>query len=351
MGLINMNCPGCGQPISLDESREFGFCNYCGTKVMVDKTIVEHRGSVKIDNSEMVEKFLANARRAKQKEDWEEVEKYYNLVEQNDPTNIEAIFYSSYGKAKTTLVDDGLYKRRAAFRVLQNCVSIVDDNFNMEKEEEQKRIIIQISRDILGMSGSTFTYKIKEGGFSEKNYTLELFANLNNEFCTTLEEIIKKYPDRDPRIPFYYELAILHKTTIITMISSNWGLSAIAPKSKDIQDDIQAYHEKWHDIDKSHVIPEPTQKTGGGCYVATCVYGSYDCPEVWTLRRYRDDTLASTWYGRAFIRAYYAISPTLVKWFGETKWFKKMWQGKLDRMVKRLNDEGVENTPYQDRNW
>lgn len=22
----------------------------------------------------------------------------------------------------------------------------------------------------------------------------------------------------------------------------------------------------------------------GGCYVATCVYGSYDCPEVWTLR-------------------------------------------------------------------
>ena len=26
----------------------------------------------------------------------------------------------------------------------------------------------------------------------------------------------------------------------------------------------------------------------GGCYVATCIYGSYDCPQVWTLRRYRD---------------------------------------------------------------
>ena len=88
-----------------------------------------------------------------------------------------------------------------------------------------------------------------------------------------------------------------------------------------------------------------------GCYVATCVYGSYDCPQVWTLRRYRDYTLAETWYGRAFIRTYYAISPTLVKWFGKTKWFKNMWQGKLDRMVKRLNNEGVEDTPYQDRNW
>ena len=89
----------------------------------------------------------------------------------------------------------------------------------------------------------------------------------------------------------------------------------------------------------------------GGCYVATCVYGSYDCPQVWTLRRYRDDTLGSTWYGRAFIRTYYAISPTLVKWFGKTKWFKKMWKGKLDRMVKKLQDKGVEDTPYEDKKW
>ncbi|MBO4428647.1 MAG: hypothetical protein J5832_01700 [Clostridia bacterium] len=88
-----------------------------------------------------------------------------------------------------------------------------------------------------------------------------------------------------------------------------------------------------------------------GCYVATCVYGSYDCPQVWTLRRYRDNTLGSTWYGRLFIKLYYAISPTLVKWFGKTSWFKKLWQGKLDRMVKKLNAEGVENTPYQDKQW
>ena len=89
----------------------------------------------------------------------------------------------------------------------------------------------------------------------------------------------------------------------------------------------------------------------GGCYVATCVYGSYDCPQVWTLRRFRDDTLGSTWYGRAFIKLYYAISPTLVKWFGKTKWFKKMWKATLDRMVKKLNDKGVEDTPYKDKNW
>lgn len=85
------------------------------------------------------------------------------------------------------------------------------------------------------------------------------------------------------------------------------------------------------------------------CYVATAVYGSYDCPQVWTLRRYRDYRLDATWYGRLFIMLYYAISPTLVKWFGHTQWFKKMWKGKLDRMVERLQAEGYEDTPYNDK--
>lgn len=101
--------------------------------------------------------------------------------------------------------------------------------------------------------------------------------------------------------------------------------------------------------DISFTVPEGVST--GGCYVATAVYGSYDCPQVWTLRRYRDDTLAKSWYGRAFIKTYYAISPTLVKWFGETTWFKKMWQGKLDKMVAKLQENGVESTPYEDKNW
>ena len=90
---------------------------------------------------------------------------------------------------------------------------------------------------------------------------------------------------------------------------------------------------------------------GGGCYVATAVYGSYDCPEVWTLRRFRDNILAETWYGRAFIRLYYTVSPILVRWFGRTVWFRNLWKPKLDRMVKRLNESGVEDLPYRDRIW
>ena len=89
----------------------------------------------------------------------------------------------------------------------------------------------------------------------------------------------------------------------------------------------------------------------GGCYIATSIYGTYNCPPVWTLRRFRDNTLAESWYGRTFIRIYYAISPRLVKWFGETEWFKKLWKPALDCMVKKLNKSGVEDTPYDDMAW
>ncbi len=103
------------------------------------------------------------------------------------------------------------------------------------------------------------------------------------------------------------------------------------------------------DFDNAH--PTRTTKSSGGCYVATAVYGSYDCPEVWTLRRFRDNTLAETWYGRAFIRVYYAVSPKLVKWFGNAEWFKKLWKPALDHMVEKLNERGVQNIPYDDRAW
>ena len=88
-----------------------------------------------------------------------------------------------------------------------------------------------------------------------------------------------------------------------------------------------------------------------GCYVATCVYGSYDCPQVWTLRRFRDYSLAKTWLGRAFIRVYYATSPTIVRWFGHTGWFQKTWYSVLNKFVSKLNAQGYEDTPYQDRQW
>lgn len=87
----------------------------------------------------------------------------------------------------------------------------------------------------------------------------------------------------------------------------------------------------------------------GGCYVATAVYGSYDCPQVWTLRRFRDYKLAKSWFGRCFIRFYYATSPTFVRLFKNTKWFSVIIRKHLDTITNKLNASGYNNTPYSDK--
>ena len=102
--------------------------------------------------------------------------------------------------------------------------------------------------------------------------------------------------------------------------------------------------------DDEDYVPQPMKKKSG-CYVATAVYGSYDCPQVWTLRRFRDGQLAASASGRAFIRFYYAVSPTLVRWFGGAAWFQRLCKAPLDRLVDRLQSQGVESTPYQDQDW
>ena len=105
------------------------------------------------------------------------------------------------------------------------------------------------------------------------------------------------------------------------------------------------------DSKKEFAQVEEKQKKKKGCYVATCAYGSYDCPEVWTLRRFRDCVLAKTWYGRLFILAYYFVAPKLVRVFGNSEWFKNIWRNYLDNKVEKLNNLGFENTPYDDLEW
>lgn len=530
-------CEMCGSKEIIKTDGHF-VCEMCGTKysveeakkMMIEGTVDVSGSTVKVDNSAFVEKYLANARRAKGKEDWEEVEKYYNLVEQNDPNNIEAIFYSAYGKAKSSLASDDIYKRQSVFKVLKNCISILDDKYDVERAEENKEAIISIARDLGLMICSEFVFTQWKDGYgnvtkTNKNETIALFSQLLDAFRETIYNI-QKIDDQ----PYMHEAAInlysIAKQTAYWKVdlmdgwlseerkrlkdcaskivakeseklsaeqvlesafknidNSEYGLAygyfaeytkrdagtaigylgkalsmlaldefrasadevciaaehslggnngtyinklvnakvsdlsrtllinaAAFAKYKAVKllveagSDVNAKSNKntsalWHvasrkfpnandqsearlcakllldkDADPNVVSSEnvatfnkatdaeiaamiqakqPGIQKGksAGCYVATAVYGSYDCPQVWTLRRYRDNTLAETWYGRAFIRTYYAISPTLVKWFGDTEWFKKMWKGKLDRMVADLQADGVESTPYEDKNW
>ncbi len=96
-------------------------------------------------------------------------------------------------------------------------------------------------------------------------------------------------------------------------------------------------------------ISQAKSKKKNGCYVATCVYGSYDCPEVWALRRFRDNVLLNNYFGALFVKTYYTFSPTIVKLFGNHKWFISLCKSVLDKAILKLQANGFENTPYDDK--
>ena len=77
--------------------------------------------------------------------------------------------------------------------------------------------------------------------------------------------------------------------------------------------------------------------SNSGCYVATMVYGSYEAPEVMVLRKFRDETLAHSRAGRAFIRWYYGWSPGFVAKYNHLGWLHKLIKVILDRLVKFLS--------------
>lgn len=79
-----------------------------------------------------------------------------------------------------------------------------------------------------------------------------------------------------------------------------------------------------------------SQPKPGGCYIATAVYGSYDAPPVLVLRRFRDERLQRSRPGRAFVRAYYRLSPPLASRLGSATTMNRAVRAILDRVVGHL---------------
>ncbi|MBQ4560908.1 MAG: TFIIB-type zinc finger domain-containing protein [Clostridia bacterium] len=237
---------------SSDVVKQDGFfvCQSCGTKYSVEEAkklmiegTVDVQGTVKVDNSSFVEKYLQNARRAMAKEDWDEVEKYYNMVEQNDPSNIEAIFYSAYGKAIASLSSDDVYKREAIFKSLTKSVSIIDDNYNVDNEAELKGILTDITTDVIKIFGMSFVYTQKGDGSNNADMTYNMFVHLGEEMFTTLENIIAKFPrEKHKDILYIYRLKLsvaeLLSTTSCAHISMNIKWSG---KAKIVADEISKF--------------------------------------------------------------------------------------------------------------
>ena len=391
MGIIALKCPQCGADIQLDDSREFGFCSFCGTKVMQEKIVIEHKGTVKLDNYEQLENLYNLARRSFRCEEYSSAEAYYKQILLGDSNSAEAAIYS--------LLSEGhrirSYKKIPEYLVrLSKCLNSL---FELVKHDENYLyFLILVNADVMSVC-SDYSHEILVPTYQkfqqlssasaleerkEISYiyqclakTIMLFLRRTEltglqssptEFDNFLRQVeSKEIYDIEVNPKEIFDIVVDVTLSLLVMSitikrNDNWDCSETIADGKEFYDWAvsKGYAEKLPEEFSNKPVSQPSsnsnptnQETKSGCYVATAVYGSYDCPEVWTLRRFRDNALAKTWYGRAFIRIYYAISPTLVKWFGNADWFKKMWKGKLDRMVADFQNKGIESTPYKDKKW
>lgn len=347
-----LTCEMCGSTNLLKQDGVF-VCQSCGTKYSVEEAkkmmvegTVDVQGTVKVDTSDELKNLYEIARRAKDSDNNENAAKYYDMILIKDPSSWEANFYVVYYKAMGCKIAEISTAAQGVENNIDPVLELVKQNYS---ENEQEEIIKEITDKSLNISTMLYTaaknHYINIDDQIRENYRQECVLNLfsSTHILYHLGDSIKNvFGDK-----YIESAASCWRWANYKMKGSinfgNWNV---------INNTINEYAAKIREIDPEYVIPSQSPYvSSGGCYVATCVYGSYDCPEVWTLRRFRDNTLDGTWYGRAFIRTYYAISPTIVKWFGRTDWFKSFWRIRLDRWVKKLNERGVMNTPYKDKSY
>ena len=80
MGFIAVDCPSCGANLTFDDSREFAFCEYCGSKIVQDKKVIEVQGSIEIEGIATADSLLERGYLLLEEGSLRKAEHYFNRV-------------------------------------------------------------------------------------------------------------------------------------------------------------------------------------------------------------------------------------------------------------------------------
>ncbi len=321
-------------------------CQHCNTKYSVEEA---KKLMVTIDNSSKIDNLLTVAKNAQKDGNYKQAGKYYDLVLQEDPNNWEAAFYSIYDVAIQGRLIELESATYSILNVIPRTLELIKSNDGKRIDDKQKALLMQ-QADVLIVE-----LEIKKAAQMFFDATMKHFDEFSN--------VDGAGKEKRSRVIAIMSMVLGCGDCIYDMFGTEefgqkaacnlwvFGLSAYTSGNIFKPDFCDKYVQKIKQFEPDYTLSTSTSSNSGGCYIATAVYGSYDCPQVWTLRRFRDYSLAKTWYGKAFIKTYYFLSPTLVRWFGNTPLFQSFWKKFLNKVIQKLQQNGYESSPYNDAQW
>lgn len=346
MPLVPAICTQCGANIEVDNTHEAGICKFCGTAFITEKAINNYMTNITNNivnknnfaganvvfqnNSESIEKLIENANTLIKLREYNKAKNTYHEITSKYPMD----YRGWLGIIRSETED-----MTKASQFNHNQIIDYFDKANKVANSIEQETVLKQKEKYETLYKET-KKRGEDGGYIASICNKYNYADVEMALgCRCLNNSSHKFQSFHFVVGNRVEYSYTYNDRRFDgskWITENVFKTASTTCQKNVtRDNIE------------QLLSGCNQKSG--CYIATCVYGSYDCPEVWTLRRFRDYTLDETFFGKIFIKCYYAISPSLVKWFGEQKWFKSFWKKHLDKMIDRLNKNGVENTRYTDK--
>lgn len=149
--MIDLKCPNCSAPISLDETREYGFCSYCGTKIqLVQKVRMMHEGTVNVGGIKTEQQQIESAKKMIEIGEYGEAKRLLNGIIEYSPDCGEAWLELSIVSAKDVYIPS-----------TSNCINMsVDFLKNDILKQLEKSKEYNIAKKILGYKVDAIIEKI-----------------------------------------------------------------------------------------------------------------------------------------------------------------------------------------------
>lgn len=120
--------------------------------------------------------------------------------------------------------------------------------------------------------------------------------------------------------------------------SPEWPSGKIVKKANDAQ------REAWRRAHEESMRNDREMRkrdfSGGGCFIATVAFDDNpSCEELIILRKFRDEQLVHSNYGRLFIKIYYKLGPYAASWIRQKPKIKQLVRRCLLKVVNKLKGD------------